>query len=202
VAAIPTFPELPTLRSDLLSLRQITSADAASVAAIFGDPLVARYMGIPLIRSDRQLVQLLDDIANGLREKTLFQWGISLGSAPGLVGTCTLAHISWPNERAELGFALASSRWGQGLMRQALPVLLDWAFTDLGLHRIEADVDPRNDRSLRLLERLGFEREGYLRERHVVAGERQDTVLLGLLAHQWRRLDGASEPGHRTARTG
>jgi RimJ/RimL family protein N-acetyltransferase len=188
MVAVPNFSELPTLPSDRLSLRHITSADAASLAVIFGDPQVARYMGIPLIRSDDDVVRLLDGIASGLREKSLFQWGISLGSSPGLVGTCTLANISWSNERAEIGFALASSRWGHGLMRQALPMLLEHAFTSLGLHRIEADVDPRNDRSLRLLEYLGFQREGYLRERHVVGGERQDSVMLGLLAPQWQGL--------------
>jgi len=72
-------------------------------------------------------------------------------------------------------------------MAEALPLLLDHAFSDLSLNRIEADVDPRNHRSLRLLERLGFEREGYQRERHLVGGERQDSVLLGLLSSTWAK---------------
>jgi RimJ/RimL family protein N-acetyltransferase len=71
-------------------------------------------------------------------------------------------------------------------MREAIAALLDLAFGRLGLNRIEADVDPRNERSLAVLERLGFRREGLLRERHIVAGEIQDSVMLGLLARQWR----------------
>jgi RimJ/RimL family protein N-acetyltransferase len=66
--------------------------------------------------------------------------------------------------------------------------LLDHAFGALCLHRIEADVDPRNTPSLRTLERLGFVREGYLRQRWAVGGERQDSVLLGLLASDWSAL--------------
>ena len=72
-------------------------------------------------------------------------------------------------------------------MRAALPIVIDHAFDDLGLHRLEADADPRNARSLRLLEDLGFTREGYLRERHLIGGERQDSVLFGLLRSDWRR---------------
>ncbi len=61
-----------------------------------------------------------------------------------------------------------------------------YAFRDMGLHRIEADVDPRNERSLKLLERLGFRCEGDLRERFRVAGEIQDSIVLGLLRSEWR----------------
>jgi RimJ/RimL family protein N-acetyltransferase len=70
-------------------------------------------------------------------------------------------------------------------VREALGALLDWAFADLGLRRIEADVDPRNAASIRTLEHLGFVREGYLRERWNVAGEVQDALFYGLLAREW-----------------
>lgn len=188
VITAPTFSELPLLAGDGVTLRHITPADAAALEAIFGDPEVARYMGIPLLRSRADAELLLNDITAGLREGHLFQWGVVLPDSPDLAGTCTLAHISWPNERAEVGFALGSKHWRTGIMRRALPLLVDFAFVSLGLHRLEADVDPRNDSSLRLLQRLGFEREGYLQQRHLVAGERQDSVLLGLLATRWEGL--------------
>jgi [ribosomal protein S5]-alanine N-acetyltransferase len=145
-------------------------------------------MGIPLLRTTSDVDRLLAEIACGCRDKTLFQWGLTSEDSSGLIGTCTLAQIDWSNERAELGFALGSPWWGNGIMRQALPTLIDYAFSILALHRLEADVDPRNERSLRLLKQLSFEREGYLRERHLIAGERQDTILLGLLAPTWQRL--------------
>lgn len=55
----------------------------------------------------------------------------------------------------------------------------------LALRRVEADVDPRNDRSIRVLERLGFQGEGLQRERYVVAGEVQDALLYGVLRPEW-----------------
>jgi [ribosomal protein S5]-alanine N-acetyltransferase len=178
---------LPTLVGPYAKLRHITVSDADDLRVIFGDPQVVRYMGMPLLRTDEQVQELLLNISTGIQNKTLFQWGLTRLDSDTLIGTGTLSHIDWINQRAEIGFALASSQWGRGIMRAALPVLIDHAFTSLALHRLEADVDPRNAKSLRLLQFFGFEREGYLRERHLASGERQDTVLLGLLAPAWQR---------------
>jgi RimJ/RimL family protein N-acetyltransferase len=71
--------------------------------------------------------------------------------------------------------------------------VLEFAFGTLDLIRVEADVDPRNERSLRMLERLGFVREGFLRSRYVVAGEIQDTVFLGLLREEWKHVPARRE---------
>jgi len=73
-------------------------------------------------------------------------------------------------------------------MSEALQALLAYAFEGLALHRIEADVDPRNSASIRTVERLGFQREGYLRERWQVNGEIQDTVFYGLLRPDWEAV--------------
>jgi RimJ/RimL family protein N-acetyltransferase len=71
-------------------------------------------------------------------------------------------------------------------MHEALLALLDFGFGELDLNRIEADIDPRNSTSARTLERLGFTREGYLRERWIVGDEVSDTALYGLLRREWR----------------
>ena len=183
----PELKVLPTLSGSRFKLRHIEPADADALRTIFGDLEVVRYMGIPLLRTDEQVQHLLGKITSGIESKTLFQWGLAPLDSETLIGTCTLSHIDWVNQRAELGFALALSHWGRGIMRETVPVLIEHAFNSMGLHRLEADADPRNAQSLRLLEFFGFEREGYLRERHLVEGERQDTVLLGLLAAAWRR---------------
>ena len=178
---------LPTLVGPQTKLRHIASSDAPALRAIFGEPRVVQYMGMPLLRSDEQVQELLLNISTGIRNKTLFQWGLAVPGSDVLIGTCTLSHIDWINQRAEIGFALALSQWSRGIMKATLPILIEHAFNSLSLHRLEADADPRNTRSLRLLQYFGFEQEGYLRERHLAAGERQDTVLLGLLAPAWKR---------------
>ena len=91
-----------------------------------------------------------------------------------MIGTCTLARLDPGNLRTELGFALNRRDWGAGFMGEAVGVVLDFAFGPLGMRRVEADADPRNQASIRLLERLGFTREGFLRERWFVEGLEPD----------------------------
>jgi ribosomal-protein-alanine N-acetyltransferase len=102
-----------------------------------------------------------------------------------LIGNCTLFGINTTCRRAELGYGLAQSAWGQAYMHEALRALLDYGFSEMQLNRVEADIDPRNLASARSLERLGFTREGFLRERWIVGGEVSDTALYGLLQREW-----------------
>jgi len=71
-------------------------------------------------------------------------------------------------------------------MHEALQALLEFGFGELDLNRIDADIDPRNSASARTLERLGFTKEGYLRERWIVGDEVSDTAIYGLLRREWR----------------
>ncbi len=98
---------------------------------------------------------------------------------------CTLFDINTICRRAEIGYALGSGVWGKGYMNEALTALLGYGFTELDLNRVEADIDPRNEASAKTLERLGFTREGLLRERWIVDGEVSDTAYYGLLRREW-----------------
>lgn len=179
----PRDGELPTLRGSRVTLRWLTADDVDALHEIFSDPEVARYLAIPRQQSREETARFLAGIHEGFRTGSLYQWGIE--HAGRLLGTCTLSGIDWENRRAEIGFALGRAAWGQGLMPDALASLLEHAFGELRLHRIEADVDPRNGASLRLLEKLGFRREGHLRERYLKDGEIQDSILLGLLRQDY-----------------
>ena len=176
---------LPPLTGRGVRLRQLTQADAADLFDVFSDPLVMRYWSRDPFRHLGEARQLIEDIDAGWRRDTLYQWGIEPDAAGRIVGTTTLFQLSMAHRRGEIGFALGSAWWGRGLAKAAVECLIDHAFHALDLGRLEADVDPRNAASLGLLERLGFQREGLLRERYRVAGEVQDSVILGLLRAQW-----------------
>jgi len=113
------------------------------------------------------------------------------GSTDGkLIGECSLFNLMPQSRRAEVGYTLAHEAWGKGYINEALVALLEFGFTQLGLNRVEADIDPRNVASARTLERLGFQREGLLRQRWIVGDEVSDTAIYGLLAHEWRAKRG------------
>lgn len=171
---------LPTLRGARTTLRWLTSTDIPALYAVFSDEDVNRYWDGWRMTSLADAEAYLAEIEDCFRRRTLFQWGIA-DRAGRIVGTTTLLNLSEKHGRAEIGFAVGRAHWGQGLGRDSAATLIRFAFDELGLHRIEADADPRNDRSLRLLERLGFEREGLMRQRYCANGEWQDAVFLALL---------------------
>lgn len=190
---LPDAPHLPTIPTARLTLRALAPDDAPALFAVFGDPEVCRYWSRPALPDLAAAVALQEEIARHFDARTLFQWGIAERDTGEIVGTCTLASLSAEHRRAEIGYALARSRWGRGYAAEALDALARFAFQTLGLHRLEADVDPRNARSIRALERLGFVREGHLRECYVLNGEVQDALLYGLLRREWQATNANPE---------
>lgn len=184
-APVPdTAPAL--LTSERLQLRPLRETDADDLFAIFSDPEITRFWSSPCMTRREDAQALIEDIAESIERGELLEWGLERRTVPGLIGTCSIVNLDRANRRGEIGFALARSTWGHGYMAEILPVLVDHAFGALGLHRLEADVDPRNAASIRLLERLGFRLEGRMRERWQVTGEVQDSLIYGLLAREWQ----------------
>ena len=181
----PTLDQLPTIRGERVALRWLRREDIGALFEIFSHPEVMRFWSSAPLADEDGAALLLDRIHDCFQRRELFQWGLVLQRDNLVMGTCTLAQLDEEHRRAELGFALGREHWGNGYMREALAALLDFAFGELQLHRLEADVDPRNAASIHLLERLGFKREGHLRERWWVNGEAQDALLYGLLQREW-----------------
>lgn len=178
-------PRLPTLTAGRVVLRWLTERDVDALYEIFSDPDTMRFWSTTAMTRKAEARQLLREIREEHRDGQLHEWGMARREDGRVIGTCTLFQLDRSNRRAEVGFALARPEWGKGLMREGLTTLLDFAFHELGLRRIEADVDPRNQRSVRLLESLGFKAEGLLRERWNVGGELQDATIYGLLAREY-----------------
>lgn len=173
--------QLPVITTDRLSLRRIRDDDVDDFYAIYSDPQVMRYWSTPPLADRDAAGKLISEIHESLARGAILKWGIALRADDKLMGSVTLFNLDFTHRRAEMGYAQGRAYWGQGYMQEALRAVLNYAFNKLELHRIEADVDPRNDASVRTLERLGFQREGFLRERWQVSGELQDAYLYGLL---------------------
>jgi ribosomal-protein-alanine N-acetyltransferase len=177
---------LPTLEARRVRLRWLTADDVDGLFAIFSDERMMRYWSSTAMKARAEAEELLLRIQRQFADKSGFQWGVERKEDRALLGTCTLFNIHRANMRAEVGYCLHSAHWGRGYMGEALAALIDHSFLALNLRRLEADVDPDNASSLRILDRMGFQREGLLRERWNVGGAIQDSVFLGLLAREWR----------------
>jgi RimJ/RimL family protein N-acetyltransferase len=171
----------PTLKTERLVLRAVTEDDARALFEIFSDPQVMRFWSRPPMASVDDAHALVREIEAGWHARTLLQWGVALKADDVVIGTCTLYRWDRTHRRAELGYVLRRDRWGSGIATEAVRTVLDHAFGTMDLHRVGADTDPRNAASARLLERLGFQREGLQRETYFHLGEWADSELWGLV---------------------
>lgn len=178
--------EPPVLESRTVRLRPLRAGDAAAVFALYSDPEVCRYWSFApwteLAQAEAWLVERM-----GWRPPATYGWALADPAGDELVGTVSLFALSGPNQRAELGYSLLPARQGRGLAREGVRMALAFGFGELGLQRIEADVDPRNQPSWRLLEHFGFQREGLLRNRWRVGDTFADSWMYGLLRDDYRR---------------
>lgn len=177
---------LPTLDAARLLLRQPTADDLPAFLRVFGSREDLRYWSHGPLEDEAAARRYLRSILDGVRDRSLFQWAVADRASGDMVGTCTLTSWDQDNRHAEIGFILAREHWGRGLATEAVRTALRFGFGAMGLHRVEADVHPENAASLALLENVGFQREGYFRERWCTFGEWEDSVILGLLQADFR----------------
>ncbi len=175
-----------TLQCERLILRPMRVADAADLFAIFADARVTRYLSKPPWTDMRSAHERIARDIECMRAGQYACFGIEETQGGKLIGECSLFNLMPQCRRAEIGYTLAYDAWGKGYITEALPALLEFGFAHLDLNRVEADIDPRNVASAKTLERLGFAKEGHLRERWIVDGEVSDSWLYGLLVGDWR----------------
>lgn len=181
---MPCFPSI-TLNTARLQLRHLNNDDAAALFAIYSDPETMRYWSCPPWQEQAQAQAHVALTLAGYADGTIFTLGLTLPDTGELIGVCRLHQFNRQNRRCEMGYILSRAHWGKGYMQEAIAATINHGFQAFDLHRIEADVDPRNSASAVLLKRLHFVHEGHLRQRWIVDGEICDTDFFGLLRADW-----------------
>jgi ribosomal-protein-alanine N-acetyltransferase len=162
-ALVPDFPVLDTRR---LRLRQIGIEAVDWYLGHFSRPEIVVGTGFPAPgRREDAARELQAYVIDPFEARTGIRWGVTSRESDVRIGS--IGFYRWtdgPPALAELGYELVPEHWGRGLMSEALAAVLAFGFGVMRLERVMATVLPRNDRSIRLLERAGFAREGLLRE--------------------------------------
>ena len=173
---------IPTER---LVLRRFRAGDAPVLAGYRSDPDVARYQSwdapFSLLRAETAVANF---IASDPDQAGWFQYAIEHAGEKALIGDVAV-HLHDNLKQAELGFTLAPAYQKQGFAAEAVGAVLDRLFRVQGLHKVTGECDARNQRSAGLMERLGFTREGRLRQQTWIKGEWTDDLIYGLLAEEW-----------------
>lgn len=179
-------PEFPVLHTERLVLRELREEDAAAAFRMFSDPEVMRYVGKAVNVDLAETLNFLRANRDQYPARTGVRWAITLRGDDQLIGSCGHWRLMKEHHRSEIGYDLLQSHWGRGIMAEALHAILAFGFTRLGLHSVEAQIDPANRRSQQVLERVGFQKDGLLRENFYYAGRYLDTAVFTLLAAEHR----------------
>ncbi|MCA9726995.1 MAG: GNAT family protein [Candidatus Eisenbacteria bacterium] len=200
--------KFPELRTERLLLRQITPRDRAAIYEIFSDDETLEHYDIDPIREKEEASELIAFFADRERRGIGIRWAIALSkptiqvgargtrskaSEPKLIGTCGFNRFERSEaRRGVVGYDLSRSQWGHGYVPEAMEAVIRYGFEELHLNRIEAYVEPGNARSIRVMEKLGFTREGLLRQFAFYRRAARDQLCFSLLAAEWRRSHGSA----------
>ncbi|WP_445400880.1 GNAT family N-acetyltransferase [Zobellella sp. An-6] len=171
----------PIIETERLSLKPLSINDSDSLFEIFSDPEVMRYWNTAPWATIQDSLDFINEANGAMQRQESLVLGVYLKSTGELAGKCMLFSYDKESKRAEIGFGLGRSCWGRGYIREAGEALIQYGFNSLGLRRIEAEIDPDNQSSAKALEKLGFSREGLLRQRWEVNGIVSDSALYGRL---------------------
>ncbi len=151
----------PILHSPNLILRLMQPDDQQQVFEALSDERVVKYYGVEYHSYEATQAQM-NWYAQNLAENTGLCFAITYPNKPGLVGACAVYDYQAPHRKAELGYWLLPDYCGKGIMREALKVMLPYAFNYFNLHRLEAQIEIPNNTSRKLLEYFNFRHEGTL----------------------------------------
>jgi RimJ/RimL family protein N-acetyltransferase len=180
--------------TERLVLRRFRASDAGTLAAYRSDPDVARYQSWTAPVSLEQARTLVATLAAGDPDQPgWFQYAVERTGDRVHIGDVGV-DLHENRRQAEIGFTLAPAYQRHGYATEAVRAVLDHLFRVRGLHKVFAELDARNAASARLLERVGFTREGLRRSHTWIKGEWTDDLLYGLLADEWL-LPGAPARG-------
>jgi ribosomal-protein-alanine N-acetyltransferase len=180
------FAAFPTLTTERLLLREVQPTDAAAVLVSFGDPVVQMYNS-PVLDLNG-VHELIMDIRKAYAAKESLVWGLTRQGDDTVMGMIGLWRWSRHHRRVELGYDLARVYWGKGYATEGVTAVLNFAFTQMNMNRVEAYTIADNHGSVRMLERLSFVREG-TRRKHSWEddGTFHDSAIYALLCDEWQK---------------
>lgn len=175
------------LETDRLILREFQHDDWQAMAAYWRDPRYQRYYAE--IEDVEAVVRELVSrciAAQDVEPRRTYQFAVVRKDGGRLIGNCGIRVNAPEHREANIGYELNPDAWGQGLATEAAREIVRFGFEDLGLHRIWAECNAENAGSVRVLRKLGMQREARFRENQWFKDRWWDTEIYALLEREWR----------------
>jgi RimJ/RimL family protein N-acetyltransferase len=179
------------LTTDRLILREFDESDWPAVLAYQSDPRYLRYYHWTEQTPEGAQEFVAMFLAQQQQQPRLkFQLALVLKETGQLIGNCGIRLKEAETHEADIGYELSPEHWGRGYATEAAQTIVHFGFTELRLHRIWSWCIAENTASARVLQKLGMRLEGRLRENEYFKGRYWDTLLFGLLDHEWQAQQG------------
>jgi len=179
------FRGTPQLETERLVLRKITPDDADDIFEYASDDEVAKYVTWDTHKSVDDTRNFINFILGRYERDEAGEWGIALKENGKLIGTIGFTAYSVKSRRAEIGYVLSRKYWGQGIMTEAVNLVLKFAFEDMGLNRIESLHVLDNEKSGKVMQKAGMSFEGIIRERIYFKNKFWDAKQYAILRSDW-----------------
>jgi ribosomal-protein-alanine N-acetyltransferase len=177
-----SFTPFPVLHTERLILRAPVQKDAGAVFNLRTDSDTLKYLDRAAMDSIAEAKSLIDKMCEDAVMNEGINWAIALKANPDeLIGTIGYWRLIKAHFRAEIGYMLLKDYTNQGLMKEALKAVIAFGFGPLKLHSIEANINPQNLASEKLLQSVGFIKEAYFRENYFYDGKFSDSVIYSLI---------------------
>ncbi len=170
-----------SLQSTNLNIRTLTKEDNSSLFNLYSNTEIQKYTDIDLLKSLGDTQKLVSYYNEEIDHQNLIFLGVFSRATKDFLGTISLFNIDHKHSFASLGFQLVKDYWGRGIMHESLEHFIKFVFEELSFHRIEAQTYTGNERSVNVLNRLGFTREGQLRQNFLIEGKYEDSYLYSIL---------------------
>lgn len=175
------FDEFPVLKTERLVLREITPGDVNEIFAVYSSDEAMKYFGKDTFKTTDEAYEMIERIRKAFCEKEGIRWGITFKDSDKLIGSGGFWRLVKPHFRAEIGYDLHPDYWGKGIMTEAVKAMIEFGFGKMNLHSVEANTDPQNAASARLLRKNGFVKEGIFRESYFYNGVFYDSHIYSLI---------------------
>jgi len=175
------FDPFPILTTERLVLRRLSVDDGPEIFHHRSDPALNEYLDRVPCASIDVAVAFIRMVNAAIDENNNVTWGITLKGHDPIIGTIAIWRIQKEHHRGEIGYVITNEHQGKGLMSEAMAAVIDYAFSVIKLHSLEANINPANTPSKALLERNGFIREAYFRENYHHQGRFFDSAIYSLL---------------------
>ncbi len=181
------FMPFPVLETERLLLRRLSNGDTDAIFRLRSNPETMKFIPRPLVTTNEEALEHIAMINSKIDNNEGINWAITLKETSGFIGIIGHYRINPENFRCEIGYMILPEFSGKGFVTEAIKEVVNYGFEKMGMHSIEAILDPGNMASERVLQKNGFVKEAHILENEFFDGKFIDTVIYSLLKRNFKK---------------